>query len=65
MLAAPTIFGRPMTIYSAGVGEKKVDFIQDGGKTKKAKEHLSPRSKAYTYHLPPSQPPLFLIGHYL
>ncbi len=48
-----------MTIYSAGVGEKKVDFIQDEGKTKR--QHLSPRSKAYTYHLPPSHPPLFLI----
>ncbi len=30
MLKAPTLYGRPITIDSAGIGEKKMELIQDG-----------------------------------
>jgi hypothetical protein len=54
MLAAPTLFGRPMSVDSAGISGNRRRFKQDGGKIAKTKEHPSPWSKAYISHLPPS-----------
>jgi hypothetical protein len=55
VLAAPTLMVR----YT--------EFIQDGGMIKRQKEifHKHHGPQTYTFHLPPSQPPLFLTVRYL
>jgi hypothetical protein len=63
MLAAPTLFGRPMTIYSAGVIETIVDIIQDGGKTKRQKNITYTRPKAYYIYLSIATFPTPLVSH--
>jgi hypothetical protein len=51
MLAAPTLFDRPMTIDSAGVSRKGIELIQNGGKIKRQKEiyNHSPRPIPFIY----------------
>jgi hypothetical protein len=39
-----------------------MELIQDGGKIRRQKGHLSPRSETSTFHLPPSQPPI--VSHW-
>jgi hypothetical protein len=56
MVAAPTIFGRPMTIVSAGASGKKTELIQDGGMMKRQKDifhiHCGPRQIHFISHPP-------------
>jgi hypothetical protein len=51
--------------YWAGVSGQGNRIIPRWRQNKKRKGLLSARSDTNIYHLPPSLPPLFLIGHYL
>ncbi len=65
MLAAPILINRWMTNYCAGVSGNGNIINPRWRPNKKRNGYLSPRSRTNIYHLPASQPPLFLIGHYL
>ncbi len=57
-----TPFGRPMTIHSAGVSKKEIDFIQDGGE-RTSFQFLSFATipTSLISHYPPPSRSLFLL----